>query len=399
MPVLSTIGDELTRSGILIGRRIGVALSLEPKTATFALTLHEAGAEVVVVSGAESTKDDVAAALAHEGVGVLARSDASAADERGFALQLLDEELDVLVDDGSEIIRFAHAERSKALTRMIGAAEETTSGLRPLRAMENAGELAIPCIAVNDARSKYLFDNLYGTGQSCVMAALDITNLQLAGKVCVVAGYGWVGQGIARYAWALGARVVVTEVDPMQALRAHHDGFAVARLLDTCPIADLVFSATGVAHTITLEHLAAMKDGALIAVGGGVAEEISVGDLKATTTIVDEVRPNVTRYTLADRTVNILADGECVNLAAGEGNPIEIMDMSLAVQGRAVEYLLTHGTSMSPGVHLLPEELDDWVASTALQTRGIQIDEPSIRQQEFLTATANKMSVSLVLQR
>ncbi|WP_283138150.1 adenosylhomocysteinase [Rhizohabitans arisaemae] len=385
MPALQAVGDRLTDTGLLRDRTVGLVLTLEPKTANLALVLQEAGARVIVVCPAAAVTDEVAAALDRRGVTVLARSDASAYDDRRFALRMLDAGLDVLVDDGSEVIRLAHAERPGSLRNMAGAAEETTSGLRPLRVMESRGELAIPCLAVNDARSKYLFDNVYGTGQSCVMAALDLSGLRIAGKVCVVAGYGWVGTGIARCAHALGARVIVSEVNPFQALRAHHDGFEVRPLISACEDADLVFSATGIAHTVALEHLIAMKDCAFVAVGGGVPQEIALADLTDSSTEVVSVRKNVTRYTLhTGRVVHILADGECVNCAAAEGNPIEIMDLSLAVQALAVEHLLRHGAEMRPGVHPLPEALDEHVARVKLDALGIRIDRTTDRQREFL---------------
>ncbi|MGV9778936.1 adenosylhomocysteinase [Streptosporangium sp. NPDC003464] len=358
MPVLNAIAGELD----LTGRRVGLVLVLEPKTANLALTLRDAGAEVIVTCPASEVADDVAAALVSEGVAVLARSDASPEQDRDSALRMLRQGLDVLADDGSRVVRLAHA--ADLLGGLLGAAEETTSGLRPLRVMAGRGELRIPVLAVNDARSKYLFDNVHGTGQSCVLAALDLTGLQLAGAVCVVAGYGYVGQGVARYARAFGARVVVTEVEPFAALRAHHEGFEVVPLLDACPEADLVFSATGVAHTVTREHLRAMRPGAVVAVAGGVPDEVETGD----------VPPGVT----------VLAEGECVNCAAAEGNPIEIMDLSLSVQALAVEHLVTHGPAMEPAVHLMPGELDERVARLKLRALGIGLDTPSARQRDFL---------------
>lgn len=358
MPVLGAVAGELD----LTGRRVGLVLVLEPKTANLALALRDAGADVVVTCPAGETDDETAAALAAEGVSVLARSDASPKQDRDFALRMLRRRPDVLVDDGSRVVRLAHA--AGLLDGLIGAAEETTSGLRPLRVMADRGELRIPVLAVNDARSKYLFDNVHGTGQSCVMAALDLTGLQLAGTVCVVAGYGYVGQGVARYARALGARVIVTEVEPFAALRAHHEGFEVRPLLDACPDAGLVFSATGVAHTITREHLRTMRPGAVVAVAGGVPEEVETGD----------VPPGVT----------VLAEGECVNCAAAEGNPIEIMDLSLSVQALAVDHLVTHGPAMTPAVHLMPGELDERVARLKLNALGVGLDTPSALQRAFL---------------
>ncbi|MEU4544646.1 adenosylhomocysteinase [Nonomuraea dietziae] len=342
MPVLGALRSELS----LEGARVGLVLVLEPKTANLALALRDAGAEVTVTCPGRETMDDVAAALVHQGVAVLARSDSDREQDDELARRMLDAGLDVLVDDGSRVIRLAHAE--DRLGGLRGAAEETTSGLRPLREMT----LRVPVMAVNDAPSKYLFDNVHGTGQSCVMAALDLSGLDLEGATVAVAGYGHVGQGVSRYAAALGARVIVSEVDPLAALRAHHDGHEVRRLADACPEADLVFSATGVRHTITREHLRALRPGAFVAVAGGVQ---------------DEVEPGV------EGAYRLLADGECVNCAAAEGNPIEIMDLSLSLQALAVGHLLTH--DLPPGLHLLPDHLDERVARLKLDALGLELDQ------------------------
>lgn len=364
MPVLAALDLDLS------GARIGLVLVLEPKTANLALALRDFGADVIVTCPGRDTSDDVAAALVHQGIPVLARSDATREQDDDLARLMLDHGLDVLVDDGSRVVRLAHAEHR--LGPLRGAAEETTSGLRPLRVMAERGDLRIPVMAVNDARSKYLFDNVHGTGQSCVMAALDLTGLHLDGLTCAVAGYGHVGQGVARYAAALGARVIVSEVDPLAALRAHHDGHEVRRLIDACPDADLLFSATGVARTITREHLAALKSGAVVAVAGGVRDEVEVPPGG------QRVRPGVTRHA----GFLLLADGDCVNCAAAEGNPIEIMDLSLSLQALAVNHLLTH--DLPPAVHLLPGELDERVARLKLDALGLHLDTPTAEQRAFL---------------
>ncbi|GAA0913311.1 adenosylhomocysteinase [Nonomuraea longicatena] len=366
MPVL----DALSGSLDLDGRRVGLVLVLEPKTAVLALTLKDAGAEVVVHCPGRETSDDVAAALVHAGVPVLARSGTTRAQDDDLARRLLDHGLDALVDDGSRVIRLAHAE--DRLGPLSGAAEETTSGLRPLRVMAASGDLRIPVMAVNDARSKTLFDNVYGTGQSCVLAALDLSGLDLDGRTCVVAGYGHVGQGVARHAAALGARVVVSEVDPVAALRAHHDGLRVLPLAEACPEADLLFSATGVAATVAAEHQRVLKPGAYVAVAGGVPGEIENPGAGR------PVRPGVTEHD----GWYLLADGDCVNCAAAEGNPIEIMDLSLSLQALAVEHLLS--TPLPPAVHLLPAGLDDRVARLKAQALGLRLEPVSDLQREFL---------------
>ncbi|MFI6292417.1 adenosylhomocysteinase [Nonomuraea sp. NPDC050790] len=372
MPVLNALSvPAQTEGGLdLDGWRIGLVLVLEPKTANLALALRDAGAEVIVHCPGRETSDDVAAALVRSGVSVLARSGTTRAEDDDLARRMLDAGLDALVDDGARVIRLAHAE--ERLGPLRGAAEETTSGLRPLRVMAAQGDLRVPVIAVNDARCKVLFDNVHGTGQSCVMAALDLSGLELDGLTCVVAGYGHVGQGVARYAAALGAQVVVSEVNPFAALRAFHDGLRVLPLLDACPQADLLFSATGVAGTVTAEHVAALRPGAYVAVAGGVEDEVERPPGGR------EVRPGVTDH----GGWYLLAEGECVNCAAAEGNPIEIMDLSLSLQALAVAHLLA--SRLPPGVHPLPEELDERVARLKLDALGVRLDRPTDRQRAFL---------------
>jgi len=290
----------------------------------------------------------------------------------------IDTGVELLADDGAGITRRLHGARRDALEQLRGVAEETTSGVRPLRNMEAAGVLEVPCIAVNDARSKVRFDNVYGTGQSVVMAVLDATNMQMAGAQVVVAGYGRVGKGIAAVARGLGARVTVTEIDPVEALAAHHDGHAVAPLREAIAVADFLFTASGIGHTVTTEEVALMADGAVLAVGGAGWPEL---DLRAGPAIVlgAEVRPHVRAVTVTSgATVFVVADGHCANTTAGEGNPIEIMDLSLALQLRALHHLATH--QLPPGVHLLPAHIDDEVAASQLAAAGITIDVPSEAQ-------------------
>jgi adenosylhomocysteinase len=253
--------------------------------------------------------------------------------------------------------------------------------VRPLRNMAAAGALAVPCLAVNDARSKLRFDNVYGTGQSVVMAVLDATGVHAAGARVVVAGYGRVGHGIAAAARALGARVTVTEIDPVEALAALHDGHAVAPLLDAVASADVVITASGIGHTFTGEHVAAMRDGAVLAVGGAGRPEV---DLGRDVVIGDEIAPHVRPATASSGvTVRYVADGHCANTTAGEGNPIEIMDLSLALQLRALDHLAS--TSLPPGVHLLPASIDDEVAASQLSAAGVRIDVPSAAQRRAAT--------------
>lgn len=375
MPALAAATEAVGGPGRLAGRRVGIALTLEPKTACLVEAVASLGAEVAVMGSSHSTKAEVAAALAAAGIAVFAEAGASPQRASELREGFIDIGIEYLSDDGAGIVRRIHTERRDMLAPLLGVAEETTSGVRPLRVMESEGALEVPVVAVNDARTKLLFDNTYGTGQSVVMAALDATNLQMAGAAVVVAGYGRVGRGIAAMARALGGRVSVAEVDPVAALAAYHDGHAVAPLAELVSNADFVFTASGIGHTLTAAHVERMRDGAIVAVGGAGPPEFDPGGLSWG----DEVRPHVRPLvTTTARKVFVVAAGYCANTSAGEGNPIEVMDLSLALQLRALDYLAA--TDLAPGVHLLPAEIDDEVAASQLASAGIAIDVPSADQ-------------------
>ncbi len=375
MPVLRGIAQRLADEGTLRGARIGVALVLEPKTANLALALRDAGATVTVHCGGRSTDQETADALTAAGVQVFAEE--GVGDERDLELarQYLAAGHDILIDDGASLIRLAHREFPGLVEKLWGAAEETTSGVRPLRAMHAEGALRIPVVAVNDARTKYLFDNVYGTGQSCVMAMLDITNLQLAGRTVVVVGYGWVGSGVAHHAAALGARVVVAELDPVKALQAFHDGHRVMSVAEAAPQAEVVFAATGIAGVVTAAHVEAMPDGVILCTAGGGAYELPMAHLDALGTARD-VRAGVTEYAQPDgRSVLVLTEGDCVNCSTeAEGNPIEVMDLSLSLQALAVELIATTARHWDAGVHPIPDALDDQVARARLAHEGASVE-------------------------
>ncbi|MGF1667117.1 MAG: adenosylhomocysteinase [Acidimicrobiia bacterium] len=378
MPALRAATDRVRDDGRLAGLRIGVALTLEPKTACLVEAIASLGAEVAVLGSSNSTKQAVAEALRHQGVAVFA--EAGASPERVLELKhaYIDTHPHLIADDGAGTIRRIHTERTDALEHLQGAAEETTSGVRPLRVMEAEGVLAIPCVAVNDARTKLLFDNVYGTGQSVVMAILDTTGVGFTGRTVVVVGYGKVGRGIASVARAMGARVVVTEIDPVEALCAHHDGFRVAALDEAVADAAVVITATGIGHSLTAEHLVGMRHGAVVAVGGAGPPEFDP-TIGPAVTWGDEVRPHLRELTVeGGPTVLVVSGGYCANTSAGEGNPIEIMDLSLALQLRALDHLAAGG--LAPGVHLLPRAIDDEVAASQLAAVGITIDRPSDAQ-------------------
>ena len=381
MPALFEAGQDLLESGALAGRRVGIVLALEPKTAVLALTLSEAGADVAVYADAASTRDSEAAALASKGIAVFARSDADEATDVLLLDRFIDWGIEFLIDDGAVATRIIHTSRRDMLPTLVGVAEETTSGVRPLRVMADEGALEVPCLAVNDCDAKQLFDNVYGTGQSVVMSVIDATNTQLQGKEVVVVGYGLVGSGIAGAAHGLGARVTITEIDPIKALKAVHDGYLVQPLREACLSGDVFITATGVGYSLTAAEAQLMKDGALMAVGGEGPPEIDLtGD--PSVRLGDEVRPHVREVHLdGDRSVFLVADGHCSNITAGEGNPIEIMDLSLAVQCRAVHHLAEKGAGLRPGVYDVPPDVANATARAALARKGIAIDTPTAAQE------------------
>jgi adenosylhomocysteinase len=385
MPVLRRVRDRLRADGSVRGRRIAVILPVEPKTAFLAAMLAEAGAEVAVAFQGVMVHDDVAAGLAARGVVVFARRGSSAEEELGFFESVLERRPEVVIDDRADVIRLAHTTHPEVLEDLVGASEETTSGVVALRAMEADGTLKVPCIAANDARCKYLFDNRYGSGQSAVMAVLDTTNLLLAGKRFAVVGYGWVGKGIARRARGAGARVIVCEVDPFAALEAHHDGFDVLPVREACEVADVVMTASGVRGSLPLDAIERLRDGAILANAGGIDDEFDVPALRERALEAREVRANVEELRLDEnRSVFVVGGGVVVNLSAGEGHGVEIMDLTFAVQALSARYLLAHARELEPRVHDLPPEIDDEIARMKLDALGLRIDELTASQRAFL---------------
>lgn len=371
--------------GSLRGRRIALAIHLEAKTAYLAWLFQEAGAEVTVTgSNPFSTQDDVAAALVKRGLRVHALHGVDAATFDRHLLQTLDSRPEFIVDDGAELVARLHQHRPQLLPGVRGASEETTSGIIRLQAMQREGALKIPVIAANDARCKQLFDNRYGTGQSTLTAVMSATNLLIAGKTTVVAGYGWTGRGLAFYARGFGARVIVVEVDPVKALEALADGFAVMSLAEAAPLGDLFLTATGSIGVLRREHFERMKDGALLANAGNYAHEIDVPALRQLAREQREVRRHVTEYVLRDgRRLHLLAQGALVNIVASDGHPVEIMDLSFSVQALAVHYLAQHADELKPGVVPLPDEIDFAIARTRLELLGVQLEKPTAEQQAY----------------
>jgi adenosylhomocysteinase len=387
MPVLNRVRDRLRAEGSVNGRRIAVILPLEPKTAYLAAILAEAGASVSVAFQGAMVHDDVAAGLAARGVEVFAQRGSTPEQELESFGEVRARRPEVVIDDRADVIRLAHTTHPEVLETLLGASEETTSGVVALRAMEADGSLKVPCIAANDARCKRLFDNRYGTGQSAVNAVLDATNLLLAGKRVVIVGYGWVGRGIARRARGLAAEVTVCEVDPFAALEAYHDGFDVAPVIDACATAELVITATGVREALGEEAIDALPDGALLANAGGIDDEFDVAKLRARATEVRRVREHVEELKLASgRSVFVIGGGVVVNLSAAEGHPAEIMDLTFGVQALSAVYLLQHGRELGAGVHQVPAEIDEEVARAKLEALGLRIDALTPAQESFLRA-------------
>jgi len=386
LPVLNLIGSDKRYTRALEGKRIGIALHLEAKTAYLAMILQRAGAEVSIAgSNPLSTQDDVAAALASEGVKVYAWYGATPEEYHSFLNKIVDDKPQLILDDGGDLVSLLHQERREALGDILGGSEETTTGVIRLRAMEADGVLEFPMLAVNDAYSKYLFDNRYGTGQSTWDAIMRNTNLVVSGKTAVIVGYGWCGKGVAMRAKGLGADVIVTEVDPIRANEALMDGFRVMPLVDAARQGDFFVTVTGNKYAIRKEHFLAMKDKAILANAGHFDVEIAKPDLDSLSVEQKEVRPNITEYTLTDgRRIYLLAEGRLVNLAAGDGHPAEIMDLSFASQVLALNHVAQHYQELGKRVVNLPVELDRMVLAMRLEALGIKIDSLTEDQVRYL---------------
>jgi adenosylhomocysteinase len=379
-PVLNRLARERLADGALRGRRVAVVVHLEAKTAYLATLLAEAGAEVVAAgSNPGTTRDPVCAALVARGIEVHATYGATPEEFESDLLAAADFGPEIVVDDGAELTMRILTRRPELAGRLVGVTEETTTGVARLRAMEAAGKLTFPAIAANDAWSKHLYDNRYGTGQSTLAAILRLTNLNAAGRRFCIVGYGWVGKGLARYAEGLGGKVTVVEVDPVPALEAHMDGHRVAPLAEAVSDADVVITATGLVEALGRDAVGALRDGVVLANAGHHDQEIDVEALGPG----EAVRPGITRHTLpGGGAAYLLAEGRLVNIAGADGHPVEIMDLSFSVQALAAHLLASR--RLEPGLQRLPAELDREIARTKLATLGIDLDEPTAAQREFL---------------
>jgi adenosylhomocysteinase len=384
MPVLRRLKSRFLDKRPLEGKRIGVCLHLEAKTALLAITLQELGAEVSITSSNPlTTQDDVAAALAERVSHVYSWYNETIEEYEMNVSRVAEFKPDIIVDDGGDLGVTLH--KKGLADNVIGGTEETTTGVIRYRAMENDGVLRFPVIAVNNAKSKRIFDNKYGSGQSVVDGIMRTTNMLIAGKYAVVVGYGWVGKGVASRLRGLGARVIVCEVDPFSALEAHLDGFEVMRMEDAASLGDIFVTATGNIKPITVKHFLKMKDGAILANAGHFDVEVDVRGLKSIAKEVKNVRKNIDEYTLPDgRRLYLLAEGRLVNIAAGDGHPIEIMDLSFATQLLSVIFLKESGERLENKVYDVPEEIDREVVLQKLAAENIQIDVLTEEQKKYL---------------
>ncbi|MBS7624790.1 adenosylhomocysteinase [Candidatus Bathyarchaeota archaeon] len=385
MPVLNQIAERFKNERILEGLRVGACLHVTKETAVLIKTLVAGGAEVALCgSNPLSTQDEVAAALAKMGVKVYAWRGETTEEYYWCINRVIDHRPNITLDDGADLVTTIHMSRREVLQNIIGGTEETTTGVMRLKAMAEKGVLQYPIIAVNNAYTKYLFDNRYGTGQSTIDGILRATNILLAGKRFVVCGYGWCGRGLALRARGMGANVIVTEVDPIRALEAVMDGFQVMPLSEAAAVGDIFVTATGNINIIRMEHMLKMKDGAILANSGHFNVEISIPDLEKISISKRTIKPNLDEYTLKDgRKIYLLAEGRLVNLAAAEGHPPEVMDMSFSNQALCVEYLAKH-PKMEPKVYDVPREIDETVARLKLRAMGIKIDEMTEEQKMYV---------------
>ena len=384
MPVLEGIRRRFETEQPFRGLTISAVLHVEAKTCALALALKAGGADVRLAAGNPlSTDDDAVAAVREGGVETHAKKGESVAEYRAAVHRLLDADPDVIIDDGCDLVALVHTERRQR-GKVRGSTEETTTGVIRLRALEKEGGLLFPAINVNDAAMKHLFDNRYGTGQSTIEGILAATNLLIAGKVCVVAGYGWCGKGVAARLHGLGAEVLVTEIDPVRALEARLDGFRVVPMLDAARVADLIVTVTGSTRVVREEHFRVLKDGCLLANAGHFDVEVSRKDLEGMAVGRRVARSGVEEYRFADgRKAYLLGEGRLINLATGQGHPVEIMDLSFALQALSAEHLARHGKEMAVRVHAVPSALDRSVAIAALAPMGIGLDEPTGEQLKY----------------
>ncbi len=386
MPVMKEVEGLTSGQKPFTGYKIGISIHLEAKTARLALAIRDGGGEVFITSSNPlSTQDDVAAALNEEGnITVYSRKGVTEEEYTWQLDRVLDGKPDVVIDDGGDLVKQLHGPRSELASEIIGGAEETTTGVNRLKALDREGKLRFPMFAVNDAKMKYLFDNRYGTGQSTWDAIMRTTNLSVAGSTAVVVGYGWCGRGIAMRADGLGADVIVVEVDPIKALEAKMDGYRVMNIEQAASEGDFFVTSTSDINAIPKQAIEKLKDGAILSNAGHFNVEIDLDALEELSISRDQARKNIERFTLKDgRKIFVIAEGRLVNLAAGDGHPAEIMDISFALQTLTAKYLLEN-QNLNKKVYSVPDEVDNQVAQMKLKSLGIELDELTDAQKNYL---------------
>jgi adenosylhomocysteinase len=387
MPVLRAIRERFAKEKPLAGMRVAACLHVTTETANLMHTLQVGGADIVLcASNPLSTQDDVAASLvANYEIPVYAIKGEDNTTYYDHLKAALDHKPHITMDDGADLVSVIHKNRRELLNDIVGGTEETTTGVIRLRAMAKDGALAFPIIAVNDSDTKHLFDNRYGTGQSTLDGVIRATNLLMAGRTIVVAGYGWCSRGIASRAQGMGANVIVTEIDPMRALEAVMDGFRVMPMTDAAPLGDVFITATGDKDVLDAQHFEVMKHGAVVANSGHFNVEINIPALEKLAGGKPRlVRPFVEEYRLGNRSIYLLGEGRLINLAAAEGHPASVMDMSFANQALGAEYMVKNAAHMAPNVYTIPKEVDNEIARLKLEALGVKIDVLTPEQEAYL---------------
>nr|WP_275580212.1 adenosylhomocysteinase [Methanococcus maripaludis] len=386
MPVLCRIAEEFKNDKPFEGLTIGMALHLEAKTAILAETLLKGGAKIVITGcNPLSTQDDVAAACVEKGMEVYAWRGETNEEYYENLNKVLDSNPDIVIDDGADLIFLIHTERTELIGKIMGGCEETTTGIIRLKSMAEEGALKFPVVNVNDAYTKHLFDNRYGTGQSAMDGIIRTTNLLIAGKNVVVGGYGWCGRGVASRAAGHGANVIITEVNPIRALEAKMDGFTVLKMEEAAKIGDIFVTTTGCKDILRMEHFLLMKDGAVLSNAGHFDNEINKNDLKELSKSVKEARFNIEEYDLGNKKIYLLGEGRLVNLACADGHPCEVMDMSFANQALSAKFIKENKGKLENEVYEIPYEQDFKIALLKLHSMGADIDELSPEQRKYLS--------------
>ncbi|MCC2865901.1 MAG: adenosylhomocysteinase [Clostridiales Family XIII bacterium] len=388
MPLLSGLEEEFRKTKPFDGVKISLSVHLEAKTAYLCLVLAAGGAQMSITgSNSLSTQDDVAAALVDSGLKVYAYHGATDQEYERHIEMCLEQKPNIIIDDGGDLVGLLHNKRPDLAKEVWGGCEETTTGVIRLQAMEREGILKFPMVAVNDAQCKHLFDNRYGTGQSVWDSIMRNTNLIVASKTVVVVGYGWCSRGIAMRASALGAKVIITEIDPVKAIEARMDGFDVMKMDQAAPLGDLFVTATGCKHTITMDHMRKMKDRAILANAGHFNVEIDMEGLEKAAFDKEETRKNIMGYRLnSGKWINVIAEGKLVNIAAADGHPAEIMDLSFAVQALSAMYIKENHSNLEKKVIDVSAEIDDKIARRKLECWGIEIDALTPQQEQYLNS-------------